>query len=178
MRFPIWFPNFSAWMSAFFLLLLTGSMAVTVQKIWQFATPISRISPRLSILLGLLGLVLPIIMIAIAHHLLHVFLDRFFPDTRSPEMNFTAGCFPSIMSWWEGLYGWLVLVLATCISAGVLGFLYYSPTLLMELYALLMSWDKLRHLLTLPAVVWIAIAAFLYQFEYLVRQRLIAVGRG
>lgn len=84
---PYWFPNLNAWLSAVFLLLLTSGLGACVKAAWQMGNSLAHISPRLTILFGLLGLVCPIILIAFAHHLLHLFLDRFFPDSRSPEMT-------------------------------------------------------------------------------------------
>lgn len=177
MRLPYWFPNLSAWMSAIFLLLLTGGLGVCLQAIWRMGTAFAYTSPRLSIFFTLLGLVFPIILIAFAHHLLHLFLDRFFPASRLPGMNNVQGWLPSLMSWWEGLYGWLVLILATIVSVGILGIIYYSPASLSSLYLFLWSWDKAKHFFTLPSIAWIVIAACLYQFEFVVSRHLMAIGR-
>lgn len=174
---PYWFPNLNAWLSAVFLLLLTGGLGVCVKAAWQMGNSLAHISPRLTILFGLLGLICPIILIAFAHHLLHLFLDRFFPDSRSPEMTNVQGWFPGLISWWEGLYGWLVLILSTIISAGILGVIYYSSSSLASLYFFLSSWDKAKHLFTVPSIAWVIIAACLYQFEFVVRQYFTASGR-
>lgn len=180
-RLPDWIPNFASWMSAVFLLFLTGGLALGVRLTWQMAASVGQLSPRLGIFLAMVGLLLPISLIAIAHHLLHLFLDRFFPDSRSSELGTAKGFFPGLMSWWEGLYGWMVLILSTLISAGILGFLFYSPSRfslwMVDLFTLLYSWDKGTNLLTIPAIVWIVVAACLYQFEHVVRQHLIATGR-
>jgi hypothetical protein len=177
MRLPYWFPSPTAWLSALILLLLIGGLGVCMRAVLSFGTSLSTVSPRLTILFGMLSLLCPIALIALAHHLLQVFLDRFFPDTRSIEIEGAIGAFPSLMSWWEGLYGWLVIILSTIISIGILGTIYYSYNFLYELNNFLNSWDKLKHLLTLPSIAWIIVAASLYQFESLVRGHLITAGR-
>ncbi len=47
-----------------------------------------------------------------------------------------------------------------------------------SLYDLLAWWDELRDLFTLPTLYRVITAAYLYQFEYLVRHHLMAVGSG
>lgn len=177
MRLPYWFPNLNAWLSAVFLLLLTGGLGVCVRTVWQMGYSLAAVSPRLSILFSLLGLICPIILIAFGHHLLHLFLDRFFPASRSPEMESVQGWFPGLLSWWEGLDGWLVLILSTLISIGLLGAIYYSSDSLAYLYYFLSSWDKAKHLFTVPSIAWIVVSACLYQFETVVRRRFMALGR-
>jgi hypothetical protein len=45
-----------------------------------------------------------------------------------------------------------------------------------SLYDLLGWWDELRDLFTLPTLYRVVIAAYLYQFEYVVRHHLMAIG--
>ncbi|MBE9129937.1 hypothetical protein IQ258_28290, partial [Coleofasciculus sp. LEGE 07081] len=45
-----------------------------------------------------------------------------------------------------------------------------------SLYDTLAWWDELRDLFTLPTLYRLVAAAYLYQFEYLVRQHLMAIG--
>ena len=56
----------------------------------------------------------------------HTFLDIFFPESRIPEDEAQAGWFPSIISWWEGIYGWSVNVLSGLLVFFVLGALSFS----------------------------------------------------
>lgn len=177
MRLPYWFPNTSAWLSAIFLLLLTGGLGVCVKAAWQIGNSLIQVSPRLAILFGLVGVLCPIALIALAHHVLQLFLDTFFPNSRQSEMARVEGPFPTLVSWWEGLYGWLVLVLSTIISAGLLGAIYYSHNSLASLYFFLYSWDKAKHFFTLPSIAWIVVAAFLYQFEFVLRRHLSTLER-
>lgn len=176
---PNWFPNAGSWMSAIFLLLLTGFLAVAIQYTYLLGFSFSTFAnaPRVVIPFLILALLLPIISIAFTHHFLHLFLDRFFPDTDSSHAEEVRGYFPNLISWWEGLYGWMVLILATLIASGVLVFIYNSYSIVEQLLNSIVSWDKTKHILTVPAIVWVMIAAYLYHFDHLLRQRFMAAGR-
>jgi hypothetical protein len=133
------------------------------------------VSPKLRILLYFAALLSPILMIAIAHHLLQIVLDRYFPNTRSPEISSNLGLLPTLMSWWEGFYGWMAIALAIVVSGMIQ--IISSPSF-NSLYDMLTWWDELRDLFTLPTLYRVITAAYLYQFEYLVRHHLMAVGSG
>ncbi|MEW5858083.1 MAG: hypothetical protein AB1861_11975 [Cyanobacteriota bacterium] len=174
-NWPTWLPYPRSWMSAIFLTLLTGSLTAGVRITGQLGYYLGRFAPRLGFLVAILAVLSPILLIAIAHHLLHLFLEHFSPNTSAPEMGKTQGFIPGLMSWWEGLYGWIVIVLATLVSIGVLGTFFFKPSV-ESLYYMLASWDKTNYLLTLPTIVWVIISAFIYHFEHLVRSHLMASG--
>ena len=184
-NWPVWIPYPGSWLSALFLLLLGSGLTYAAAWLLHLGTALGQISPRLATLVWFLAMLSPIALIAIAHHFLHLLLDRFFPDTQLLEVGKTEGPLPSLMSWWEGLYGWLILVLAPLITMGILGTFFFSSTsfaselhkalkILTEIFS---SWDNARHILRLPTLLWIAIAAYLYQFQHLAHQRLMALGR-
>jgi hypothetical protein len=79
------------------------------------------------------------------------------------------------MSWWEGFYGWMAIALALAVSSMIE---IISSSSFNSLYNLLGWWDELRDLFTLPTLYRVITAAYLYQFEYLVRNHLMAVGSG
>jgi len=183
-NWPAWIPYPGSWFSALFLLLLGSGLTYGMALLLRLGLSIGQISPRLAALVWLLALLSPVALIAIAHHFLHRFLDRFFPDTQILDIGKAQGIFPSLMSWWEGLYGWLVLILTPLIVMGILGTFSSSAHLLGDLHKTLTllnemfsSWDKARHLLRLPTLLWVAIAAYLYQFQALVHHRLMALGK-
>ena|SRR4028118_452415 len=94
-----WIPSPTAWMSAVLLILLFRGISVVIRIIFQMGDSLMAVSPKLRILLYFAALLSPILMIAIAHHLLQIFLDRYFPNTRSPEISSNLGLLPSLMSW-------------------------------------------------------------------------------
>lgn len=168
-----WIPAPTAWMSAILLILLMRGLGVIIRIIFHMGDLMIEISPKLRIVLYFAALLSPILVIAVAHHLLHILLDRFFPNTRSPEISSNLGQLPSLMSWWEGFYGWMAIALAIVISLMIETI--SSPSL-NSLYNMLAWWDELRDLFTLPTLYRVITAAYLYQFEYIVRHHLISVG--
>jgi hypothetical protein len=162
-------------MSAVLLILLFRGISVVIRIIFQMGDSLMAVSPKLRILLYFAALLSPILMIAIAHHLLQIVLDRYFPNTRSPEISSNLGLLPTLMSWWEGFYGWMAIALAIVVSGMIE--IISSPSF-NSLYDMLAWWDELRDLFTLPTLYRVITAAYLYQFEYLVRHHLMAVGSG
>ena len=81
--------------------------------------------------------------------------------------------FPGLMSWWEGLYGWLAIALMMIIST-VIGIIIFSP----GYYWSEMNdwWLGMKNFFNPLMFIRLVCVTYLYQFEYLVRQHLIAVG--
>ena len=172
---PAWIPNFNSWMSAIFLLLLVRGMKYMLRAIlentdYRFLKLLSLNSHAVLYLLIILS---PIAIIAIAHHILHISLDLFIPDSQTPEMKGRKFWFPGIMSWWEGLYGWLAIVLTMIIST-VIGVIVFSPNYyLSEMNSWWLGARNFFHPLMFIRLICVA---YLYQFEQIVRQHLISVG--
>ena len=172
-NWPNWIPSGTAWMSAILLILLVRGLSVVLRIIFQQGESLMAISPKLRIVLYFAALLSPILVIAVAHHLLQIVLDRYFPNTRSPEISSDLGQLPTLMSWWEGFYGWMAITLAMVVSGMIQ--VISSPSF-NSLYDMLGWWDELRDLFTLPTLYRVITAAYLYQFESLVRHHLMAVG--
>jgi hypothetical protein len=173
-NWPAWLPCPSAWMSALFLTIFAGSIAIWSQRINDLGMYLAKYSHRFTFGCGILAIVFPIIAVAVIHHFFHVFLDTCFPDSQASEGTRTQGFFPTAFSWWEGLYSWLVLVLATILTAGIIGMIMSYEDILRSLYVWQRVWYKLDYLLTFPTFVWVVVAAYLYQFEHVVRQKFMA----
>jgi hypothetical protein len=172
-NWPTWFPKPNAWMSAILLILLVRGLAVILRIILQLGQSLAVISPKLHSLLYYGALLSPILVIAVSHHWLHVFLDRSFPSTRSPEMTSTNSVFPGLMSWWEGFYGWMAIALAFIVS-GIIQIIFLpSPTFS---YGTLAWWNELKDLFTTETLYRLITTAYLYQLEQIVRQHLMSVG--
>jgi hypothetical protein len=172
---PAWIPALNAWMSAVLLVLLVRGLAVIIDRILGLGFSVMDISMKWKVILYFLALLSPILVIAIAHHFLQIFLDRFFPETRSAEVDRPQGVIPGLMSWWEGFYGWMAISLALIVSymfEFLLLFVWDSP------YSLLAWWDEIEDLFTWPTLVRIITAAYLYHLEYIVRHHLMSVGAG
>jgi hypothetical protein len=174
-NWPAWFPCPNAWMSALVLTIFAGSILAWSEKIAELGNHLTRYSYRVSAGCGILAIVFPIIIVAVMHHIFHVFLDNCIPDSQTPQTERTTGVSPSLISWWEGLYSWLVLVLATILSVGIVAVFLPESELYRLIYLWNRVWYKLDYLITFPTLIWLVVAAYLYQFEHLVRQRLMSV---
>ena len=174
-KLPAWIPSLNSWMSAIFLLLLVRGMKYVLRAIlaatdYRFLKMLSLNSHAVLYLLIILS---PIAIIAIAHHILHICLDLFIPASQTPEMKGRKYWFPGIMSWWEGLYGWLTIVLTMIISTAI-GVIMFSPHYyLSEMNNWWLGTKTFFHPLMFIRLIS---AAYLYQFEEIVRQHLISVG--
>ncbi|VEP17072.1 conserved hypothetical protein [Hyella patelloides LEGE 07179] len=127
-------------------------------------------------MLYFLLLLSPILIIAIFHNLLHIGFDLFFPDIQTPEMSAPKSIwFPGLLSWWEGLYGWLIIALVMIFST-VIGIVFFSPSYYWS--EMTDWWYGMKNFINPLMLIRLLSAAFLYQFEHLVRTHLIAVGVG
>jgi hypothetical protein len=160
-------------MSAILLILLVRGLAVILRVIVELGQSMTWLPPKLQILLYYGALLSPILAIAVVHHWLHVFLDRSFPNTRSPEITPSNSIFPGLMSWWEGFYGWMAIALAFLVSSMISIIFWPSPNLLSGTLA---WWDELKDLFTIDTLYRLITTAYLYQFEHIVRQHLMSVG--
>jgi hypothetical protein len=170
---PNWIPSPTAWMSSILLILLMRGLAVLIRIILQMGGQLMEISPKLQIVLYFAALLSPILVVAVAHHVLQIILDRYYPNTRSQQSSIQPGQFPSLMSWWEGFYGWMAIALAIVVSTMLE--VIFAPSL-NSLYDMLGWWNELRDLFTLPTLYRVITVAYLYQFEHLVRTHLMSVG--
>ncbi|MEM9923760.1 MAG: hypothetical protein AAF915_08435 [Cyanobacteria bacterium P01_D01_bin.50] len=179
MRLPYWLPNFRSWFNAVALTLLMIGITYAMDYFLKNIGDLLNLAPWLSGAIVFLLFLFPIVAIAFLHNWLHTFLDMFFPESRIPEDQVQTGWFPSLVSWWEGIYGWTVNVLSSLFTFYLLGVFFISPyssTLLT-----ILDENLSRCNFSLPSVrftiLQIIVAAYLYQLEYLVKQRFFAAAR-
>jgi hypothetical protein len=155
------------------LALLLLSFESGVIPFWQFITVVLNWSPRLGLAIALLTLLSPVVLIAIVHHWLFRALEYVAPSHRLLLLDVGHGFLPSLMSWWEGLYGWFVGFLAVVIAFALLRM--WMPEFDVLAYWL-ESFAGNQQLTGLVTAIRIVIAAYLYHFEFRVQQHLITVG--
>jgi hypothetical protein len=154
-------------MSAFALAVFAGLLTTVVRFFWTTGFSLMGETPRFGALFFTLGLVAPIFVIAFGNHLMHRILDRIAKRT-TPR-----GFWPGLMSWWSGLYSWGVLMLSAWLSIGIVAFVY--PRASFAGYMNLFGLDSgLASVLSIPTIVFVVTAAFLFQFERRVRDRIAA----
>ncbi len=173
-NWPIWIPYPNAWASGFTLLVMREVFLANSQWLSTLVSWVSRIMPQKFVPLLLLGVILtPIGLVAIAHHTLHSILNQYFPESKAPESEQVKGFFPGLMSWWEGLYSWLVILLASIITVP-LAIAILQPDQLSSFWLWLLN---TRPFFSPVSILWLLIAAYLYHFEGLVRNHLMTLRR-
>lgn len=177
---PNWIPTPRAWLNGFALVLLMTALQYGISYLWlllSFLFPFLPDLPKLLVPLSVFFQVLPIFLIAFLHHWLHRALDQLFPESRIPGTEEIQGFFPSLMSWWEGLFGWLVNSLSSLIAFSLIWFLVPFPATI-NFGAIAANSDVLPFLRQ-PLFVFAQFiaATYLYQFEYLVHRHLMMTGR-
>lgn len=173
-NWPSWIPLPRSWFNALALLLLLFGIQQLSVAIWPILLPIINL-PKIGILIYVaLFILAPIALVAAVHHWSHQVLDQFFPDSRLPQPLPATGAMPGLLSWWEGLYGWVVsyfvgIIWAVCVAIALplpaTGQL--SPTLLVFANPAISTWYLIEF-----GVKAIA-AAYLYQFEFAVKRSLL-----
>ncbi|MDF5719028.1 MAG: hypothetical protein PUP91_00770 [Rhizonema sp. PD37] len=164
------FPYPGSWLSALMLsVLMTGFFALLKHNnlLLTFANKwLDR--PEVLTTILIIILLLPVPAIALFHHF---FLSRVVPSIPGEKINH-QGLFPGLISWWESLYSWLVLVLSTLSAT-----LFCTPLLpLFKLdYVTIISTENQssRNIQVIFAIVWILSATLFYQIEQLFKLRLI-----
>jgi hypothetical protein len=171
---PAWIPNMNAWMSAVILVILAKLLTYAFHILYLVLHLILPLPTQTILIILSIALLSPIPTIAFVHHWLHFFLDRFFPNAQSPEIDRVKGFFPGLISWWEGFFGWQALTIAMLISSSLIVFLLPVSS---SLYT---SWDwwwqVLKPFFTIATLIQFIVIASLYQFEYVVRNYLISIG--
>lgn len=177
MRWPAWFPYPSSWLNSFFLGLLLVIISFFVRITVDLGDVVTTATDRpetwilSAIFFTIVTLLVPIPVITLIHHLVHIGLKQFFPSMQSQLIE-EVGLFPGLMSWWEGLHGWMVLILSSLLTALVIIVALYilDPT-----YEQISSSEsELENLQAILGLLWLTISAYFYQIEHIFQQRLVA----
>jgi len=174
-HWPVWFPYPTSWLKALILALFLRVIIFIIDSTSKVGYRIAYFvnSLELFVMFTILLFLSPIIIISFTHHCLHLLLSRFIPEIQAPEIGKTQGFFPGIMSWWEGLYAWVVIVISTLIaiflSTIFLPFFNITYTQSLEYYI-----NFHNKIVIIFGFFYIFAAALIYQIEYLVRQRIIS----
>ncbi|MEO1431124.1 MAG: hypothetical protein AAFV71_19095 [Cyanobacteria bacterium J06633_8] len=168
---PTWIPYPNAWLSALMLSVLMGAFLGILRRYADslYNLPQWSKAPEQSVVVVILILILPIPAIALFHHL---FLSRFMSPIPGEKINATTGFFPGLVSWWESLYSWLVIVLSTLIATLIctpfLPLFKLNYTKIIATYA-----ENPSNLRLAFAGIWVLCAAIFYQVAYLFKARLV-----
>lgn len=165
-----WIPYPRSWVSAIFLCLILSGLVKGSNKVLEIGYYLTRHLPRLDAIFGVAAILSPIVFIAIIHHSLNLLLDVLLQNNELLKLDKVQGWNPGLISWWKGLYSWLIIFLSTIITIGVLDFLVIDVSSVRYLY-------NGRHdnlIVSIIAVIWVTAAAYFYHFEHLVKRSIIA----
>ena len=163
-RPPLFVPSPIAWISAALLYVLLVLLGAAAAVLVPLLLEVMRSSPRLA-MLGFLGLaVSPAFVVVVVHHFGHRSLDGFDrPVEKAPAP-------PSLRSWWAGAHAWLVLY-GTSVVTSLVMLVIDPPEPEPDAYGLsallggLTTHATLSNALSLRTMIWVAIAALLYELE-------------
>ncbi|YAF99042.1 MAG: hypothetical protein AB3A66_29035 (plasmid) [Nodularia sp. CChRGM 3473] len=178
-HWPSWLPYPSCWLKSFLLMLFLRIITFVSENLVKLGYNIAQFtsSPELLAIFLIVALLSPIAIISFTHHYLHLLLGRFITEIQAPEVGIVKGLVPKLMSWWEGLYSWLVIILSTLVAAFfctlILPIFHLSLTKPLETYT-----QFERQIIVIFGILWLITGAFIYQIEYLVRYHLISVYSG
>ncbi|MDZ7964728.1 MAG: hypothetical protein RM368_07085 [Nostoc sp. DedSLP03] len=178
---PLWFPYPSSWLKALILTLFLRVIIFIVQNTGKLGYRIAYFvnSPDLFAIFTILLILSPIPIISLTHHCLHLLISRFISEIQAPEIGRTQGFLPGIMSWWEGLYAWLVIVISTLIAAFfstiLLPFFNLSHARQIEYYT---QMQNINNIILIFGLFYVSAGALIYQIEYLVKKRIISAHSG
>ncbi|MEH2285424.1 MAG: hypothetical protein V7K90_29605 [Nostoc sp.] len=179
---PLWFPYPTSWLKALVLNLFLSAIIFILKNPGKVGYRIAYFvrSPELLAIFTILLVLSPIPIISLTHHCLHLLISRFMSEIQAPEIGKTQGLLPGIMSWWEGLYAWLVIAISTLIAALfstiLLPFFNISYARQIEYYTPMENLNN--NIILIFGVFYVSAGALTYQIEYLVRRRIISAYSG
>lgn len=173
-RLPAWFPSPRSWLRAgllsFIFIFYLGFIAI-IHPLEEDLKKILEVPIEVLLGGGLLLVLFPIPLIAFSVEIYQQL--RNFLSSPSPPGKNNRSFLPSLMSWWEGLYGWLVIILSTLVTV-LTTILIKSPLNWMYeevLNQYLRGWFY-QAITGLLLLTWLSIAAIFYQIQYLSQKRI------
>ncbi len=175
-RWPAWLPYPSCWLKSLILIIFLRVIIFVAEILVKVGYNVAYFasSPEILVIFIIITLLCPIAIIAFTHHFLHLIFSRFIPEIQAPEIGVVKGLIPKLMSWWEGIYAWLVITLSTLTS-------FLVGTIVLPLFQLnyakaVESYTPFEEtIIVIFGLMWLIQGALIYQIDYLVRHRLISV---
>ena len=158
MKLPRWVPHPTAWATAVALFFFAGGVTIAMAMLLPLLFELMRHSPRLAWLGILLVWFAPIPLAAGIHHTVHAVLDL------GDLPKSARGAWPGAESVWAGFVAWATILFVTTATSLVMLVLDPPPV----------DPDAMRVLAAemtrgfsgvVRAVVWIVLAAYVYELE-------------
>jgi hypothetical protein len=148
--------------SAFGLYLFLGAFNVLAAAVVPWLLELWERSPRLGAFGLLLLIASPAGFVAVAHHATHALMDRF-DVTDAPKV--VRGLMPGLESVRAGLFAWFVISFASMASAFLFLVIFPPPPGEDTLSTLIRIATDFRLQATVHALLWIGVAALLYDVD-------------
>ncbi len=173
-RWAVWFPYPTSWLKAFVLTLILSLIIYISDVQDRIGDSLAHITRSTAVLIisGLISILSPIPIVSFIHHFLHLCIGNFMPTIQAPEIGKVTGFSPKLISWWEGLYAWLVIALSTIITS-CLVFIFLPDEMIISIISSRLASED-EKITIIFGLLWIINAALIYQFEYLFKRHLIA----
>jgi hypothetical protein len=173
-KWAFWIPYPTSWLKALVLALMFLVIIYLIDVQGRTGASLAHLSGSANVLIisGLISLLFPIPAISLIHHFLHLCVGNLIPSIQAPEVGKVKGFTPKLISWWEGLYGWLVIVLSTLIASCLI-FIFVPESIVFESRIYHQVSTVNQFITSAFATLWTINAALLYQFEYLFKRHLI-----
>lgn len=174
-RWAVWFPYPTSWLKAFILMLILSLIIYISDVQHRIGDSLAYITINTEVLMisGLISILSPIPIISFIHHFIHLCIGNLIPKIQAPEIGKVTGFSPKLISWWEGLYGWLVIALSTIISFCLI-FIFLPNNMIGTITSSSITSEIHKIIIGIFGILWIINAALIYQFEYLFKRHLIS----
>jgi hypothetical protein len=170
-RYPKWLPYPTSWLRSIVTVLILGPIGVLLSflgfwfgsftLLFSNSGTLAPISIAIFLTIGIGFTMIPIALMTCAHH---VVMLIFYPQSISPDRPWWQ---PGWISWREGITG--VVVISVSFAIAFLLLLLYRSDLLTTYNTLTASERDI--LFKVGTALWIAAAAYLYHWDYLVRDK-------
>jgi hypothetical protein len=167
MKTPAWFPTASAWACSVALLLFSRGLLIAAALVVPLLMEIARVSPRIAALGGLGLWLSPIALVATGHRVVSAVVDARDRTAKRPAE-------PRLVHAWAGLFGWLVIFLATSTTLFLGAVIDPKPTEPDGMLGMAVSAVGAGTAFSVRTVLWVVVAAILYRFEQRARAALSA----
>jgi hypothetical protein len=155
-----WFPSSLSWLNAALLYGLLQLWGLASAAVIPALLELFQRSPRLAMVGFLVLVVSPAVAVTLLHHFGHGALDKVDRSTKKER-----DLFPGVASWWAGVLGWFILYATTTVTMFVLLVLFPPEPEQASFLAAAWKYSGGGAIASLHSILWVVIAAQLYDLE-------------
>jgi len=162
-KLPSWVPHPTAWATAVALFFFAGGVSLAMALLLPLLLELMRLSPRLAWLGILLVWFAPIPLAAGIHHAVHAVLDL------GDIPKNARGAWPGVESLWAGFVAWATILFVT-LAASLVMLVLDPPPVDPDVMRTLAAEMTRGFSGVVRTVVWIVLAAYVYELERAARK--------